>query len=188
MEDALARLKKIEWEQARAEYEVRGVSLGDVAKRFGVATSSVSRRASAGGWVQGKMQDLAERKVAAVKEFAAVETQMQDLPLRFRHTIQSVVQERLQAEGVLASLDVALASKAITLAGLATSPSEIEVLSRARKNLSPAQAQAQQTTVTVTQQAQAGATAEAVPVSPAPPTPDFAVRAVLRGVLEGDDV
>ena len=94
----MARLTADQWEQARAEYEVRGVSLGDVAKRFGVATSSVSRRARAEGWIQGKMQELAERKVAAVKELAAVETQTQDLPLRFQHTLQSVVQERLQAE------------------------------------------------------------------------------------------
>ena len=127
----MARLKPEQWEQARAEYEVRGVSLGDVAKRFDVATSSVSRRARAEGWVQGKMQDLAERKVAAVKALAEVETQTQDLPLRFQHTLQSVVQERLQAEGMLASLDVALATKAITLASQATSAADIETLSRA---------------------------------------------------------
>lgn len=184
----MARLTADQWEQARADYEVRGVSLGDVAKRQSVATSSVSRRARAEGWVQGKMQDLAERKVAAVKALAEVETQTQDLSLRFQHTLQSVVQERLQAEGMLASLDVALATKAITLASQATSAADIETLSRARKNLAPAQqAPAQQTTVTVNQQAQAGAAAEAVSTPPAPPTPDGAVRAVLRGVLEGDD-
>ena len=84
---------------------------------------------------------------------AEVETQTQDLPLRFQHTLQSVVQERLQAEGMLASLDVALAAKAITLASQATSAADIETLSRARKNLAPAQqAPAQQTNVTVNQQ------------------------------------
>ena len=184
----MARLTADQWEQARAEYEVRGMSLGDVAKRFGVATSSVSRRAKAEGWIQGKMQELAERKVAAVKELAAVETQTQDLPLRFQHTLQSVVQERLQAEGMLASLDVALATRAIALANQATSAADIETLSRARKNLAPAQqAPTQQTTVTVNQQAQAESAAEIVSVPPAPPTPDGAVRAVLRGALDGDD-
>lgn len=182
----MARLTVEQWEQARADYEVRGVSLGDVAKRFGVATSSVSRRAKAEGWIQGKMQELAERKVAAVKELAAVETQTQDLPLRFQHTLQSVVQERLQAEGMLASLDVALATKAIALANQATSAEDIETLSRARKNLAPAQqAPTQQTTVTVNQQAQAESAAVSVP--PTPPTPDDAIRAVLRGALDGDD-
>lgn len=184
----MARLTADQWEQARAEYEVRGVSLGDLAKRYCVATSSVSRKAKAEGWVQGKMQDLADRKVAAVKALAEVETQTQDLPLRLQYTLQSVVRERLQAEGMLASLDVALASKAITLAHQATSAADIETLSRARKNLAPAQqAPAQQTTVTVNQQAQAGASAEAVSIPPAPPTPDGAVRAVLRGALDGDD-
>ncbi|WP_165177488.1 hypothetical protein [Desulfovibrio sp. ZJ369] len=154
----MARLTAEQWEQARADYEVRGISLGDVARTYGVATSSVSRRARAEGWTQGRLQDLAARKVAAVKEMAEVETQTQDLPLRFQHTLQSVVQERLQAEGLLASLDVALAAKAITLAHQATSAADIETLSRARKNLAPAQqAPAQQTTVTVNQQAQAGA-------------------------------
>lgn len=153
----MARLTADQWEQARAEYEVRGVSLGDVAKSFGVATSSVSRRARAEGWTQGKMQELAARKVAAVKELAAVETQTQDLPLRYRHTLQSVVQERLQAEGLLASLDVALATKAIALANQATKADELETLSRARKNLAPTQqTPALQTTVNVQQQAQAG--------------------------------
>lgn len=106
--------------------------------------------------MQGKMQDLAERKVAAVKALAEVETQTQDLPLRFQHTLQSVVQERLQAEGMLASLDVALATKAIALANQATKADELETLSRARKNLAPQQSPASQTTVNVQQQAQAG--------------------------------
>lgn len=79
--------------------------------------------------MQGKMQDLAERKVAAVKALAEVETQTQDLPLRFQHTLQSVVKERLQAEGMLASLDVALATKAIALANQATKADELETLS-----------------------------------------------------------
>ena len=49
----MARLKAEQWEQARAEYEVRGVSLGDIARSLKVATSSVSRRAKAEGWTQG---------------------------------------------------------------------------------------------------------------------------------------
>lgn len=182
----MARLTPEQWEQARADYEVRGVSLGDIARRFGVATSSVSRKAKAEMWTQGKMQDLAERKIAAVKALAEVETQTQELPLRFQHTLQSVVKERLQAEGLLASLDVALASKAISLANQATSAADIETLSRARKNLAPVQQlPAQQTNVTVTQQAQASAVETVAPL--APPTPDNLVRAVLRGSLEGDD-
>lgn len=185
----MARLSEDQWQAAKAEYEVRGISLGDVAKKFGVNVSSVSRRAKSEGWIQGQMQELAARKVAAVKEMAAVEMQTQELPLRMRHTLQTVVQERLQAEGMLASLDIALADRAIALAMEATSPDDIETLSRARKNLAPVHAPAPQTNVTVTQQteAKAGAAADAVAAPVAAPTPDRVVRAVLAGNLSGDD-
>lgn len=186
----MARLSEDQWQAARAEYEVRGISLGDVAKKFGVNVSSVSRRAKSEGWIQGQMQELAARKVAAVKEMAAVEMQTQELPLRTRHTLQTVVQERLQAEGMLASLDIALADRAIALAMEATSPDDIETLSRARKNLAPSvHVPAPQTNVTVTQQteAKAGAAADAVAAPVAAPTPDRVVRAVLAGDLSGDD-
>lgn len=181
----MARLTAEQWEQARANYEVRGVSLGDVAKRFGVDRAAVSRRAKKEGWVQGKSHGVVEKKVMAIKALAEADAESHALPVTFQHTVDSVVQERLQAEGLLASLDVALAAKAITLAGQATSPEEIEALSRARKNLVPAQqAPAQQTTVNVSQQAQAGACAVQ---PPATPRPQDAVRAVLRGVFTGDD-
>lgn len=174
----MARLTPEQWEQARAEYEVRGVSLGVIAKRFGVATSSVSRRARAEGWMQGKMQDLAERKVAAVKALAEVETQTQDLPLRFQHTLQSVVKERLQAEGMLASLDVAIATQAIVMANRAATAEELETLSRARKNLAPQHERGgQTTTVTVNQQQAAQAEVKM-------PSPRDALAEIVRQAEE----
>ena len=179
----MARRKAEQWEQARAEYEVRGVSLGDIARSLKVATSSVSRRAKAEGWTQGRMQGLVGRKVAAIKELSEVETQTQELPLRLQYTMDSVVRERLQAEGLLASLDVALAGKAIALAQKATSAGEIETLSRARRNLAP-QTFDRGTTVNVNQQ-QAQVPVHVLP--PAPPEPQTALRRALRGDFERDE-
>lgn len=179
----MARLKAEQWEQARAEYEVRGVSLGDIARSLKVATSSVSRRAKAEGWTQGRMQGLVGRKVAAIKELSEVETQTQELPLRLQYTMDSVVRERLQAEGLLASLDVALAGKAIALAQKATSAGEIETLSRARRNLAP-QTSDRGTTVNVNQQ-QAQVPVHVLP--PATPEPQTALRRALRGDFERDE-
>lgn len=50
----MARLTPEQWEQARAEYEVRGVSLGDIARRFGVSQQAASKRARKEGWKQGE--------------------------------------------------------------------------------------------------------------------------------------
>ena len=167
----MARLSAEQWEQARAEYEVRGVSLGEVAKAFGVATSSVSRRARAEGWTQGKMQDLVERKVAAAKEMQAVETQMQELPLR--------------TEGAALNFARAVAMKGTAMTKTAESPAELELLSRAARNVMPQVDKGEHTTVNVQQHAQAQAAA--APLPSAPPAADTIVRAVLSGTLDGDE-
>lgn len=177
----MARLTAEQWEQARAEYEVRGISLGEVAKRFSVHRSAVSRRASKEGWVQGKSHGVVEKKVSAIKALMQVEVESHALPVTYQHTLETVVQEQLQAEGVLASLDVALAAKAIELTRMADTPEAWETLTRGRRNLAP-RPQSQQavtapTTVNVLQQ-------QAV-LTPSPEMPDT-LRAVLRGERAGD--
>lgn len=148
----MARLTDRQWEQARAEYEVRGISLGEVAKSFGVATSSVSRKAKAEGWTQGKMQDLVAQKVACVKGLAEVNAKTQELPERFQWTIERVAKERLKAEGALAEFDRAIIQKGIELAGKAKDVDSLEVLARVHKHLVPPQPK-ETTTVNVSQQA-----------------------------------
>lgn len=179
----MARLTAERWEQARAEYEVRGVSLGDVAKRFGVDRAAVSRRAKKEGWARGKSHGVVEKKVMAIKALAEADAESHALPVTFQHTVDSVVQERLQAEGLLASLDVALAFKGAALVNAVDTPEQWVMMTRGRRNLAPAR-EAQQTTVNVNQQAQAGA---GVAFPPAAPQPQESLRAVLRGAFVGDD-
>lgn len=184
----MARLTAAQWEQARADYEVRGISLGEIGKRYAVATSSVSRKAKADGWTQGKMQGLVERKVAVVKEMQEVETQTQQLPLRFQLTLQEVVQERLGTEAAALHFARVVAQKGAEMAALAKTPDDIEKLGRAARNVMPQYDKGSPTTtVNVTQQASAQAQAAAAVVEAAPPDPDMTVRAALNGSLAGDD-
>ncbi len=85
----MGRLTQEQWEQARAEYEVRGISLGEIAKAFGVATSSVSRKATAEGWTQGKMQGLVQKKVACIKDLQEVETKSKTCPCIFNTLLRA---------------------------------------------------------------------------------------------------
>lgn len=176
----MARLTGEQWEQAKAEYEVRGVSLGDISKRYCVNVSSVSRRAKAEGWTQGKMQGLAERKVNALKELAQVETQTQDLPLRFQVTLDDVVKERLEADQLLVRFDKSLLLKAQGILEGVKTPEEWETMTRGRRNLAPPQERG--ATVNVSQQA----SAQAAFVATSVPAPDSALRDALRGSYEAD--
>ncbi|MDR1685026.1 MAG: hypothetical protein LBR82_01050, partial [Desulfovibrio sp.] len=60
----MPRLTTSQWEQARAEYEVRtDRTLTDVAAQFGVDRSSMSLRAKREGWQRGKLHGLVLKKV-----------------------------------------------------------------------------------------------------------------------------
>lgn len=179
----MARLTADQWEQARAEYEVRGVSLGEVAKRYGVVTSSVSRRAKTEGWTQGRLQDLAQKKACAVKELAEVQTKTQELAPVERWTLDEVVKEQLRAAGMYARLDQALASCALSMLPAVTTPEAWKLMTEGRRNLMPASA-APGNGVNVNVNQSAGAQAAlAVPT----PAPNETVRRALRGDYERDE-
>lgn len=176
----MARLNSTQWEQARAEYEVRGVSLSDVARRVGVSDVAVGKRARKEGWVQGKSLALVDKKVCAIKDLYDVEQQSSNLPQTTRTTIDDVVRERLEADHMLAQFDKALSIKGLSILQSVSSPDAWETMTRGRRNLAPTKEAA--TTVNVNQQAMAGAVA----LPPPTPQPQDALRAALRGDFTGD--
>lgn len=180
----MARLSATQWEKARAEYEVRGISLGAVAELFGVDRAAVSRRAKKESWVQGKNHGVVEKKVTALKALAEADEESHALPVTFQHTVETVVRERLQAEGMLASLDVALASRGVVLASGAKTADEWEMMTRGRRNLAP---QVQRGISVNVNQDNTNQNQTAVLPTPSP-TPEDAMRKVLRGQYEGDEV
>ena len=162
----MAWLTPEQWEQARAEYEVRGVSLGEVARRFGVSQQAASKRARKEDWKQGKSCGVVEKKISAIKALYEVERESCDLPTTFRATIDDVVRERLEADHLFAQFDKALILKAHAVLSKVELPEEWETMTRGRRNLAPQQERG--TTVNVSQQAsaQAAALAGASALSP----------------------
>ena len=148
----MPRLSADQWERARADYEVRGLGMGEIGRRYGVTKQAVAKKIKTEGWVQGKSSHIVDRKVSAIKDFRAAELESSRLSSTLQMTVAECVQEQLQQEGILASLANAVAAKARSMVDAAASPEDLEVLSRIKKNLTPPPAPAQ-TSVTV-QQAQ----------------------------------
>lgn len=94
----MARLTDEQWQLARADYEVRGVSIRQLAKDYDVAPSTVSRRANKEGWIEGKTQHLVERKVKAVIELNETQQQMQHLNATEISVVDNEVARRLRYE------------------------------------------------------------------------------------------
>ena len=146
----MARLTAEQWEKARADYEVRGISLGEVARQHGITRQAVSLRAKNENWQQGKTCGLVNKKVNAIKELTEAEAETCHLPQVYQLTIEQAVKEQLEAEGLLAALSNRIASRAIALTTDANTPEDLETLSRVKRNLMPQQAPAS-TTVNVAQ-------------------------------------
>lgn len=147
----MSRLTAEQWEQARAEYEVRGLSLGEIARRFGISDVAVGKRARKEHWEQGKSSELIDKKVKAIKELYEVEQKSSDLPRTFRTTLEDVVRERVETEFALARFDQALIRRGLELLQGVEEPAQWELLTRGRRNLHPDR-ERQGTTVNVSQQ------------------------------------
>lgn len=147
----MARLTADQWERARAAYEVRGASLKEIAKRFGVSVAVLSRRGGAEGWTRGQWRALAERKADAVRELAEVERESETLSAPCREALEEAVRERTETECALARFDQALIQRGLELLEGVEEPAQWEILTRGRRNLHPDR-ERQGTTVNVSQQ------------------------------------
>ena len=147
----MPRLDAETWGKIRAEYEATGMSYGDLAKKYNVTRQSIFARSKNEKWQQGKNAHIVDDKVDAVKKFAAAQEAESYLTNVDKLTIDEIVSLRLQEQGVLTTLSIMLASKAQSFAQNVSSISDLESLSRVKKNLTPPQAA--QTQVTVQQAA-----------------------------------
>lgn len=146
----MGRLTPDMWGQARADYEVRGWNMSKIAKMYGCDVSAISRAVKRNGWVQGKNQDLVERKLAAVSTYASVDEECKALPPIYQLTIDECVREQMQMGGLCAALANRIAYRAINLIRECTNVDQLETLSRVHRNLTAAgQKPDQKTTVLV---------------------------------------
>ena len=68
---ARKRLKESEWDEVRICMEIQGLSLGDIAKQFGVGKSTISEKATKEGWKKGGAVEHIESKKADIVKILA---------------------------------------------------------------------------------------------------------------------
>lgn len=97
------RRAKPDWDLVEREYRLGQLSIRQIADKYGVAVSTVVRRANKGAWVR----DLAEQVRVATEARLASETAK-------AHDTQAVVQERAQERVYEAYTGIAVAAEANT--------------------------------------------------------------------------
>lgn len=93
----MARLTPEQWLAARADFEIAGLSVTEVADKYRLDKAAVSRRAKKEAWQAGKSQPLSTRKVNAIIELAECEAQSQQAKL---NSVERAVFDRVVADDV----------------------------------------------------------------------------------------
>lgn len=68
----MARLSAEQWMAARADFEIAGLSVSEIARKYNVAKSSVSDKAKAQGWEPNKTERSVSEKSNAIIALAKV--------------------------------------------------------------------------------------------------------------------
>ena len=90
----MARLSAEQWAMARADFEIRGLSVSEIARQYGCAKSAVSMRAKADGWQAGKTEQAVADKSNAIMQLARVEQETeQKLNATERAVFDAVVRD-----------------------------------------------------------------------------------------------
>ena len=94
----MAKLTPEQWELAKQDYEVHGLSYSELVEKYGMSKGSISKRAKDENWQQGKNEHLIQKKVSVIKELQETEQQIERLEPIVQKSIAHEVSIRLARE------------------------------------------------------------------------------------------
>ena len=126
----MARLTPEQWLAAKADFEIAGLSVTEIADKYRLDKAAVSRRAKKEAWQAGKSQPLSTRKVNAIIELAECEAQSQQAKL---NSVERAVFDRVVADDVAFRLQndadmEAVREHAMSLLPLVEKPTDAKAL------------------------------------------------------------
>lgn len=92
------RLNAEQWAAIRAEHEADGATFGELADKYGVNKSNISRRAKKEGWNQAETQWLIDATVENEKQNLILRNETQHLNATTQQAVQRAVFDRLAFE------------------------------------------------------------------------------------------
>lgn len=92
----MARLTPEQWLAAKADFEIAGLSVTEVAQKYGCAKSAVSMKAKTQGWKLNKTERAQDKKIKAVIALAEVETETEQK----LNTVERAVFDKAVADDV----------------------------------------------------------------------------------------
>ncbi len=88
------------WRAVRADFEAHQQSLSELARRYNINKSSISRRARKEGWNAEHAQRIIEKSVNVIKDLSEVRAQAQGLDATLKAAVAEEVDQRLHIDGI----------------------------------------------------------------------------------------
>ena len=121
----MAKLTPKQWELAKQDYEVHGLSYSELVEKYGMSKGSISKRAKDECWQQGKNEHLIQKKVSVIKELQKTEQQIEQLEPVVQKSIEQEVSIRLARENLFIDSALRNQKKANEMLEMAAELSEI---------------------------------------------------------------
>lgn len=130
----MGRLTQAEWENARADFEIGGLTITQIAQKYQCAKSAVSMRAKEHGWQAGKTEQAIQEKSNAIISLVQTELHTEQKLNRveqviFDRKVQENVEFRLQNDADME----AVRDKLIGILPATTKVKELKMIMEALK-------------------------------------------------------
>lgn len=97
----MARKTSIDWQAVRDDYEIRGMSYSEIAIKYGIDKSSISKKSSSEGWSKGIIQPLINKKVEAVQTISEINEKLITLAPASRVAVEEEFNKRLRLAALM---------------------------------------------------------------------------------------
>ena len=97
----MARLTDEQWELARIDYEIHGLSWAELVAKYNTSDGAIARRSKKDNWQKGKAEQLLTEKVSAIKALKEVEQKAEQFTPIEQLAINNEVDRRLEIENII---------------------------------------------------------------------------------------
>ena len=97
----MARLTDEQWELARIDYEIHGLSWAELVTKYNTSDGAIARRSKKDNWQKGKAEQLLTEKVSAIKALKEVEQKAEQFTPIEKLAINNEVDRRLEIENII---------------------------------------------------------------------------------------
>lgn len=100
----MARPSSEQWAEVKAAYEIKNISIRELAASFGLSDTAVRKKASAEGWIKGGSSHLVDANIKVINDIRQISSQCSQLSSQHLDVISDEVAFKIQSDSDLQAI------------------------------------------------------------------------------------